>query len=85
MDGFDRRMAAVERRLDRVETRLDGIETRLRRVDQDIKALSAKVDILTTQIVAKLPSWWQMPAVIGATVARLAALWALLARTMGLR
>lgn len=34
------------------------------------------MDPLTTQIVAKLPSWWQMPAVIGSTVTLLAALWA---------
>jgi len=31
---------------------------------------------LTSHVISKLPSWWQMPAVIGSTVMLLAALWA---------
>ncbi len=67
-------------KLDRLESRFDArmneFDGRLRTVEQLLSAVSAKLDLLTTQIVAKLPSWWQMPAVIGATVALLAGLWA---------
>lgn len=76
LDGVEHRLGAVEQRMDRLESRMDGLDTRLRAVEQSLASLNAKVDLLTTQIVAKLPSWWQMPAVIGSTVALLAALWA---------
>ena len=55
---------------------MDGIDTRLRGVEQTFSAISAKVDVLTSHVISKLPSWWQMPAVIGSTVMLLAALWA---------
>ncbi|MBY0329551.1 MAG: hypothetical protein K2X49_02620 [Acetobacteraceae bacterium] len=76
LDGVKDRLGALEGRMDRLEGRMDGLDARLRTVEQSIAAVSAKLDILTTQIVAKLPSWWQMPAVIGATVTLLVALWA---------
>lgn len=70
--------------MDRLETRMGGMDARLRAVEQSLSAVSAKLDLLTTQIVAKLPSWWQMPAVIGATVTLLVALWAV-AKWLGVR
>jgi hypothetical protein len=88
MDGLAERVTRVELRLDAVEHRLGGVESRfdnrmqevdgrLRTVEQTLAAVSGKLDILTTQVVAKLPSWWQKPAVIGGTVTLLAALWAM--------
>ena len=79
----------IESRLDRIETRLDHMEARfeakfeamdvrLRGVEQAVARLEGKVDILAGQIIAKLPSWWQMPAVIGATVTLLVGFWALI-------
>jgi len=76
LGGVEARMDRLEGRMDRLETRMDGIDTRLRGVEQGLARISGQLDLLTTQIVAKLPSWWQMPAVIAATVTLLAALWA---------
>jgi len=83
LDGIEHQLGAVEARMnrlegrmDRLETRMDGIDTRLRGVELSLAGIAAKLDVLTTQVVGKLPSWWQMPAVIGSTVALLAALWA---------
>ena len=60
-----------------MDGRLDAVGVRLRGVEQAIARLEGKVDILASQIIAKLPSWWQMPAVIGATVSLLIGFWAL--------
>ena len=76
LDLVEDRLGRIETRMDRLETRMDGIDTRLRGVEQTLSAVSGKLDLLTSQVVAKLPSWWQMPAVIGSTIAVLAALWA---------
>ena len=74
LDGIEDRLGRIETRMDRLDTRMDGIDTRLRGVEQTLAAVNGKLDLLTSQIVAKLPSWWQMPAVIGATVALLTGL-----------
>ena len=60
-----------------MDARLDGMDTRLRGVEQAVARLEGKMDLLAGQIIAKLPSWWQMPAVIGATITLLIGLWAL--------
>ncbi len=71
----------IETRLDRMAARFDArfeaIDVRLRGVEQAVARLDGKMDLLAGQIIAKLPSWRQMPAVIGATVALLIGLWAL--------
>lgn len=66
----------IEASVGQLVTRLDGIDVRLRAVEQSLAALNAKLDLLTSQVVGKLPSWWQMPAVIGSTIALLTALYA---------
>lgn len=71
------RLGQVENRLERLDTRMDGIDTRLRGVETKLSEIGGKMDLLTDQIVGKLPSWWQMPAVIGSTIAVLAALYSL--------
>ena len=83
LDGVEHRLTGIETRMDRLETRMDGIDTRLRSVEQEVKIVSAKLDALTnevrqttSQLITKLPSWWQMPAVIVSTITLLAALWA---------
>jgi hypothetical protein len=65
----------IERRLEETVQRLDGLDSRLRVVEQGVSGISAKLDLLTDKVVSKLPSWWQMPAVIGSTVALLVALY----------
>ena len=71
----------IEPRLDRIEARFDAkfeaVDIRLRGVEQAIVLLDSKMDLLTGQIIGKLSSWWQMPAVTGATVTLLIGLWAL--------
>lgn len=91
MDGLPERVTRLEVRLDGVEERLgrleakmDGLDTRLRGVEQTLSAVNGKLDVLTTQVVGKLPSWWQMPAVIAATVTLLGGLWVAAAK-LGLR
>jgi hypothetical protein len=69
VDGFDRRM-------DRMETKLDQVDTRLRAIETSVAGMSAKVDVLTNQIVGRLPTWWQMPAIIASTVVLLTLLYA---------
>lgn len=73
--SMEARMSALEKRIDRIDERLDGIDDRLRAVERSVTELGAKMDILISQVIAKLPTWWQMPAVIGATVVLLAGLY----------
>lgn len=80
LDAVEDRMGRLETRMDRLEVRMDGIDTRLRGVEQSLSAMSAKLDLLVTtnaQLVAKLPSAWQMMAVMAAMMSFLAALLAL--------
>ncbi len=74
---IEARLDRMNNRPDRMDTRLDGIDVSLRGVEQAVVRLEAKMDVLAGQIIAELPSWWQMPAVIGATVTLLIGLWAL--------
>jgi archaellum component FlaC len=83
MDGLAERVTRVEVRLDalddrlgRLEAQLGGIETRMRGVEQSVERVSAKLDLLTGQVVAKLPTWWQMPAMIAGTLGVLGSFWA---------
>lgn len=59
--AVEARMNGLESRMDRLEGRMDGLDGRLRTVEQGIAAISAKIDVLVSQVVSKLPSWWQMP------------------------
>jgi len=75
MDGITERVTRVEirltgleERLGRIETRIDGMDGRLRSVEQGIAEVKGKLDTIATHLVAKLPSWWQFPAVIGGTL-----------------
>ena len=75
--GVDDELHRVERDLDaRLRQVEQGLDARLRQVEQRLAALDGKMDLLVGQVVGKLPSWWQMPAVIGATVVLLTALYA---------
>ncbi|MCB8879277.1 hypothetical protein ACELLULO517_03445 [Acidisoma cellulosilytica] len=69
VDGFDKR-------IDRMETKLDQVDTRLRALETGVANMSGKIDVLTGQIVGRLPTWWQLPAVIAGTVVLLTALYA---------
>jgi hypothetical protein len=75
-------------KLDTLRTELRGEMQAMRnelhgdigRLHGDIGRLDAKIDSrfdqLGSRIDSKLPSWWQMPLVIGSTVTLLAALYA---------
>lgn len=87
VDGFEIRMDRLEGRLDRVEDRLGAVEQKLSDVDGKLSVVVSQIASMEThfgqqiasqdarlgQMINKLPSWWQMPAVTGATVARLVA------------
>ncbi len=68
MDGLEGRMDRLDGRMDRLEGRMERMETRLGAVEQKVSEINGKLDVLVSQVVAKLPSWWQMPVVIGSTV-----------------
>ena len=68
MAGMDLRMDGIEGRMDRLDGRMERLETRLGAVEQKVSEINGKLDVLVSQVVAKLPSWWQMPVVIGSTV-----------------
>lgn len=68
-------------RVDRIETRLDKMDERLRSVEIGVGEIKGKIDGLAGQVgqlerlvVSKLPSWWQIPAIIGATITLVAIL-----------
>ncbi len=60
-------MDGTEKRLERIEARFDRIDDRLRAVETGLAEIKGSLTTLTASVVGK-PSWWQMPAVIGATV-----------------
>ena len=67
-------MGGLRTEMGGLRTEMGGLDARLRQLEVSVAAVDAKFDLLTTQIVAKLPSWWQMPAVIAATIAVLVGL-----------
>jgi len=80
VEDISQRMGRLETRMDRLETRFDGIDARLRAVEQVGAANSAKLDLVATQLntksvqlAAKLPSWWEITAAIGVTLALIVA------------
>jgi len=83
MGVLETRMGGLETRMDRLETRMDGLDGRLRALEVKVGEMSGKLDILTGQIIGKLPSWWQMPAVMGGMIALFGAMYAI-AKRMGL-
>ena len=69
MELLKARVDTLDKRMDRFEAKLDGIDTRLRGVEGELREIKGVLTTLTGSVVGKLPSWWQMPAVIGGTVA----------------
>jgi tetrahydromethanopterin S-methyltransferase subunit G len=74
MDGIESRMDRLDGRMDRPDGRMERVETRLGALEQKVSEINGKLDILVCQVVARLPSGWQMPVVIGSTVVLLGAL-----------
>ena len=68
MSGMETRMDRLDGRMDRLEGRMERVELRLGGLEQKVSEIGGKLDVLVSQVVAKLPSWWQMPVVIGSTV-----------------
>ena len=50
---LEQRMDRQESRMDRLDTHMDGVDGRLRDVETTLSAVSVKVDLLASQIVAK--------------------------------
>jgi hypothetical protein len=81
--GMEARMTAIEQRMGRLETNIDGLDSRLRSVETSLARVEGKIDTLggamvaqTSAALAKLPSWWQIPAAIASTMALLVAAFA---------
>ncbi len=62
---------------------MDGLDSRLQAVEVKVGEMSGKLDMLTSQmtmlsgqIIGRLPTWWQMPAMVGAILAMLGAFYA---------
>jgi hypothetical protein len=73
--GIEARMVSVEAAVVRLEGRIDSFDARLRGVETSLARVEGKIDALTSTIVgqtsaalAKLPNWWQMPAVVASTM-----------------
>lgn len=71
MGMIEARMDGIDGRIGRLETCMDRVEARLGSVEQKVAEMNGKLDVLVSHVVSKLPSWWQMPVVIAATVALL--------------
>jgi len=77
--GMEARMQAVElglkhveSRVSSLETKVDGLDTRLRSVEIKLGEIGGKIDIISSnmsQMLGKLPSWWQMPVIVAGTAA----------------
>ena len=79
LDAVGDRMGRLETHIDRLDTRLDALDTRLRGVEVTLGEIKGELGTLVkanAQLVTKLPSWWQMPAVIAGTVTLLGILYA---------
>ena len=74
LDVLGTRMDRLDGRMDRLEGRMERLESRLGSLEQKVAEIGGKLDVLASHVVAKLPSWWQMPAVIAGTVVLLGAL-----------
>ncbi len=73
--SMEARVSVLEGRLDRIETKIDQLDNRMRAVETSLASLDGKLTVLVNNVVGKLPSWWQMPAVILGTITVLGALW----------
>ncbi len=74
MATIEARMDGVDNRIGRLENSVDRVELRLGALEQKMAEMNGKLDVLVSHVVSKLPSWWQMPVVIGSTVALLGGL-----------
>jgi hypothetical protein len=81
VSALETKIGAIESTVNRLEGQMGGLDTRLRGVEVSIGRLEGKIDALTGAIVsqtnaaiARLPTWWQIPAAVGATVVLLAGL-----------
>jgi hypothetical protein len=74
MVALETRMDGLEHRMDRLDVHMDRVETRLTSLELKVSEVSGKLDVLVSHVVGKLPSWWQMPVVIGSTVVMLGGL-----------
>lgn len=75
MEALIARVDGLEKRVEKVDGRLESIDARLRGVEIAVAGIGGKIDILAGSVISKLPSWWQMPAVIGSTVVLLGVLY----------
>jgi hypothetical protein len=74
MEALIKRVDEIEARVGKVDDRLRGVEVGIARLEGKLDGLIAQVgsfERITSSVANKIPSWWQMPAVIGSTVALL--------------
>jgi hypothetical protein len=66
----------LDARFDRLDTKLEALSERLRTTEHEQAAVSAKLELLTDRVVSRLPSWWQIPAILGSVAGVLAVIYA---------
>lgn len=74
MSMIEARMDGMDGRIGRLETSMDRVESRLGSLEHKVAEINGKRDGLVSHVVSKLPNWWQMPVVIGSTIAMLGAM-----------
>ena len=63
--SLEHRLTSIEAALDKADRGLYTLDGRLRSVETGIASIAGKLDMLSSQLVSKLPSWWQMLALFG--------------------
>lgn len=83
MEVLTARVDQIEKGVDRLEGRMDRLDDRMGKIEVKLGEISGKLDILADKmsgqidrVISRVPTWWQIPAAIGATVVLLAALYA---------
>jgi hypothetical protein len=83
MDGMDARLQAVEVKLGEMSGKLDMLTSQMTMVTGQMTMLASQMTMMSGQMIARLPTWWQMPAIVGAILAMLGAFYAI-AKRLGL-
>ncbi len=74
--GVEVAFASANAKIDGLGNRFDDLGRRLDDLGRRMDDVTRRFDSAVTTAIGRVPSWWQMPAVIAATVALLTALFA---------
>jgi hypothetical protein len=76
LHNVDVTVAVMNTKLDAIGARLADLSTRIDGLSSRQDETTRRIDTSVIAAINRVPSWWQMPAVIMATVTMLAALYA---------